>query len=77
VLADALANWSEVGLGLEAGGDRAAAYADAIPTYLGLGFSRLGYISNPLTLWDPTKEQVRYLFARRTLAALVIAAGIG
>src|SRR5690606_23173596 len=49
------------------GGTDAAAYADAVATYLGMGVSRLTDIANALTRWENTKEQVRNLFGRQAI----------
>ena len=53
--------------GLEAGGDGAAAYADAVSVYLGLGVSRLSDICNALCRWEVSKTQVRNLFGRQAI----------
>lgn len=63
---DALARYDD-GKRLEAGGGGAAAYADAISTYLGLGVSRLADIANSLCRWENTKEQIRNLFSRQAI----------
>ncbi|KHJ73481.1 DUF1156 domain-containing protein [Rhodococcus sp. Chr-9] len=52
---------------LEGGGTGAAAYADAVATFLGLGVSRLADIANSLCRWENTKEQIRNLFARQAI----------
>ncbi|RXE56039.1 hypothetical protein ABH15_07540 [Methanoculleus taiwanensis] len=52
---------------LEAGGDGAAAYADAVAVYLGLGLSRLSDICNALCRWEVSKTQVRNLFGRQAI----------
>lgn len=67
VLTDALAAELPQGDRLEAGGTGAAAYADAVATYLGLGVSRLADIANALCRWENTKEQIRNLFARQAI----------
>lgn len=67
VLADALAAGMPEGDRLEAGGTGAAAYGDAVATYLGLGVSRLADIANALCRWENTKEQIRNLFARQAI----------
>ncbi|OKH62615.1 hypothetical protein EB74_16020 [Mycobacterium sp. SWH-M5] len=67
VLTDALAAGMSEGERLEAGGTGAAAYADAVATYLGLGVSRLADIANALCRWENTKEQIRNLFARQAI----------
>jgi putative DNA methylase len=70
VLADALAAGQPEGDRLEAGGDGASAYADAVATYLGLGVSRMTDIANALCRWENTKEQVRNLFGRQAIPML-------
>lgn len=67
VLNDALKEGFAEGIRLEAGGSGAAAYADAVATYLGLGVSRLSDIANSLCRWENTKEQIRNLFARQAI----------
>ncbi|UKA69009.1 DUF1156 domain-containing protein (plasmid) [Arthrobacter sp. FW306-05-C] len=67
VLADALAAGMPTGSRLEDGGTGAAAYADAVATYLALGISRLTDISNALCRWEITKTQVRNLFGRQAI----------
>jgi putative DNA methylase len=68
VHSDALAAGIPDGLSLEAGGTGAAAYADAVATYLGLGVSRLADIANSLCRWENTKTQVRNLFSRQAIS---------
>src|SRR5690606_1922561 len=70
VLADALAAGMPEGDRLEAGGADAAAYADSVATYLGLGVSRLSDISNALCHWENTKTQVRHLFTRQAISMM-------
>lgn len=67
VRTDALAAGMSEGDRLEAGGTGAAAYGDAVATYLGLGVSRLADIANALCRWENTKEQIRNLFARQAI----------
>lgn len=67
VLSDALAAGMPGGERLESGGTGAAAYADAVTTYLGLGVSRLADIANALCRWENTKGQIRNLFARQAI----------
>lgn len=67
VLADALAADMPEGDRLESGGTEAAAYADAVATYLGLGVSRLADIANSLCAWENTKTQIRHLFTRQAI----------
>ncbi|BAD59295.1 DUF1156 domain-containing protein [Nocardia farcinica] len=67
---DALAAGMPEGDRLENGGTGAAAYADAVATYLGLGLSRMTDIANALCRWENTKEQVRNLFGRQAIPML-------
>ena len=57
------------GARLEGGGLGAAAYADAVATYLGIGVSRYSNFMNSLCQWRPDagKEQVGHLFARQAI----------
>ena len=70
VMTDALSAGMPEGERLEGGGDGAAAYADAVATYLGMGVSRLADIANSLCHWENTKEQVRHLFTRQAIPML-------
>lgn len=63
-LADALTTGLANGGRLEDGGTGAAAYADAIATYLAFGISRMSDIANALCRWEVTKTQVRNLALR-------------
>ncbi|EKF23781.1 hypothetical protein C731_2149 [Mycolicibacterium hassiacum DSM 44199] len=67
VRADALAAGIPDGDNLEAGGTGAAAYGDAVATYLGMAVSRLADIANSLCRWENTKGQIRNLFARQAI----------
>ena len=67
ILRDALNAGVPQGAALEAGGDGAAAYADAVATYLGFGVSRLADIANSLCGWENTKTQIRHLFTRQAI----------
>ena len=69
VLIDALTAGMSEGDRIEAGGSGAAAYADAVATYLGLGVSRYSNFANALCQWRPDagKEQVGHLFARQAI----------
>ncbi|WP_313555587.1 DUF1156 domain-containing protein, partial [Miniimonas arenae] len=54
---------------LEAGGDGAAAYADAVATYLALVESRLSDYQSSITTWasNPQMEILRNVFARQAI----------
>ena len=69
VLADALAAGLPEGERLEEGGSGAAAYADAVATYLGFVVSRLSDYSSSLNTWasNPQMEILRNVFARQAL----------
>lgn len=69
VLQDALASGMSKGERLEAGGVGAAAYADAVATYLGFAVSRLTDYSSALNTWanNPQMEILRNVFARQAL----------
>lgn len=67
VLADTLAAGMPSGDRLESGGTGAAAYADAIATYLGLGVSRTADLGNSLVTWSNSRDQARNLFARQAI----------
>ena len=69
VLRDALAAGTDEGVSLEAGGTGAAAYADAVATYLAFPISRMTNKMSSLCTWDssPKMEAVRGLFARQAI----------
>jgi len=68
IQADALAaGMADDGLGLDAGGSGATAYAQAVGVYLALALSRLTDICNALCRWEVTKTQVRNLFGRQAI----------
>ncbi|MFT9826276.1 DUF1156 domain-containing protein [Mycobacteroides abscessus] len=52
---------------LESGGSGAAAYADAVATYLGMGVSRTADLGNSLVTWSNSRDQARNLFARQAI----------
>lgn len=68
--ADAIASGMPDSDRLEQGGTGAAAYADAVATYLGLMVTRGLDRNSSLSSWDAstTKEQVRGVFARQALS---------
>ena len=69
VLRDALASGMSEGERLEAGGGGAAAYADAVVTYLACSLDQIISSNSSLCSWNasPTKETVRDLFARQAI----------
>ena len=54
---------------LEAGGTGAAAYADAVATYLGFSISRMADYGSSIATWmpDPKNEGIRNTFARQAI----------
>lgn len=67
VLQDALAGGMSEGERLEAGGAGAAAYADALASFLGMAVSRLTDSNNALVTWSTSRDQSRNLFARQAI----------
>lgn len=69
VLRDAIESGKPRGIGLEAGGRDAEAYADAVATYLAMAISRVTNKSSSLCSWDSSvkMESVRGLFARQAI----------
>ncbi|MGB3894824.1 MAG: DUF1156 domain-containing protein [Mycolicibacter sinensis] len=67
VLADARAAGMPEGERLEAGGTGAAAYADAVATYLGMGVSKIADMNNSIARWKSTMDQAIALFARQAI----------
>ena len=71
IRADAVnSGMADDGRGLDAGGDGATAYAEAVGVFLGLALSRLTDICNSLCRWENTKTQVRNLFGRQAIPML-------
>ncbi|MGX1770102.1 DUF1156 domain-containing protein [Dietzia sp. NPDC055343] len=70
VLADALTVGLPIGDRLAADGADAAAYADAVATYLMIVFTRTIDRNSAVCGWDssPSKEQVRGVFSRQAIA---------
>jgi len=66
-LTDALAAGLPEGEPLASGGTGAAAYADAIATYLGLATSRCTDYFSTINTWASTGEFVRNVFARQAI----------
>lgn len=69
VLNDSISAGIAAGEGLEEGGTGAAAYADAIATYVALAVSRMADRHSTLTTWDsgPKKEYERSVFSRHAI----------
>jgi putative DNA methylase len=66
-LKDAVGAGLPVGERLEEGGSGAAAYADAIATYLGLAVSRSTDRSSSLSSWDSSRDSIRNTFGRQAI----------
>ncbi|AVM00542.1 hypothetical protein C6V83_09895 [Gordonia iterans] len=64
---DALAAGLELGTRLDEGGTGAAAYADAVATYLGLVVSRCTDYWSALCSWHNTGEKMRNTFGRQAI----------
>ncbi|MBF0143010.1 MAG: DUF1156 domain-containing protein [Magnetococcales bacterium] len=64
------AGMADDGIGLDAWGTGATAYAQAVGVYLGLGVSRLSDICNSLCSWETSKTQVRHLFTKQAIPML-------
>ena len=64
---DALAAGMPEGDRLEAGGSGAAAYSDAVATYLGLIQSKMTNLSSSITTWMSDRGALRETFARQAL----------
>lgn len=67
VLSDALASGMHEGESLEAGGDGACAYADAVATYLALAVSRQADRLSSVASWQSIGEKIRNVFARQAI----------
>jgi len=63
----AVANLPEDGRVLRDGGAGAAAYAEALATYLGIGLSRWTDLYNSLVTWNVTNQNIKNLFARQAI----------
>jgi putative DNA methylase len=61
------AGLTDDGVAARDGGTGAAARADAVVTYLGLGISRLADMCNALCRWESSRTQVRNLFGRQAV----------
>ena len=64
---DALASGMPLGASLEDGGNGAAAYADAVATYLALAVSRQTARSSNLSIWHSGGEKIEHVFLRPAL----------
>lgn len=65
---DALvAGVSDDGIGLDAGGNGATAYAEAVSVYLGLAVDKASDYNSSLVAWSPTRDQAKTTFGRQAL----------
>lgn len=55
------------GVGLDAGGHGAAAYAEAVGVYLGLAVDKTTDYNSSLVAWSPTRDQAKTTFGRQAL----------
>ncbi|KAA8832152.1 DUF1156 domain-containing protein [Bifidobacterium tissieri] len=67
VLEDALAKGMSQGESLDAGGNGAQAYADAISVYLSLAVSRQTDRCSSINSWDSSRDTIRNVFARQAI----------
>lgn len=67
VFADALASGMPEGERLEAGGTEAAAYADAVATYLGFALSKATARNNTMCSWESGMDRLRGSFQRQAI----------
>jgi putative DNA methylase len=69
VLVDAVAAGSPAGDRLDAGGEHASAYADAVATYLGFAVSRMADYQSSFATWSnhPKNEVVVHVFGRQAI----------
>lgn len=67
VIVDALAAGFPDGERLERGGSGAAAYADAVATYLGMAVSRSTDYNGAICSWHSTRETMRNVFGRQAI----------
>lgn len=67
ILRDSLAAGMPTGDRLDAGGNGAEAYADAVATYLGLAVSKSTNLSSSITTWMSDRGAFREVFARQAL----------
>ncbi|MBE6477653.1 MAG: DUF1156 domain-containing protein [Propionibacteriaceae bacterium] len=67
VVNDALPKGLPTGDRLEAGGNGAQAYADAVATYLALGVSRTVDYCNAMCSWHSGRDTIRNIFSRQAI----------
>jgi putative DNA methylase len=65
---DALAaGFADDGVGLDAGGNGATAYAQAVGVYLGIAVDKTTDYNSSLVAWSPTRDQAKTTFGRQAL----------
>jgi putative DNA methylase len=68
VKADALAaGMPDDGVGLDAGGQGATAYSEAVGVYLGIAVDKAIDYNSSLVAWSPTRDQAKTTFGRQAL----------
>ena len=67
VLKDALGAEMEAGARLDAGGNGAEAYADAVATYVSLAVSRQADYSSSICTWDKSRDTPSHVFSRQAI----------
>lgn len=67
ILSDALLTGLPEGRRLEEGGTGAAAYADAVTTYLGIAVSRCADYNSTICGWHSSRETIRNVFGRQAI----------
>lgn len=55
------------GLGIDAGGSQATAYAEAVSVYLAFAFDKMADLGNNLVRWEPIAQCPRQLFGRQAI----------
>lgn len=61
------AGWEDDGVGLEAGGVKASAYADAVITYLSFAVDKVADYWSSISTWHNSKELIRNTFGRQAI----------
>ncbi|MDR1392969.1 MAG: DUF1156 domain-containing protein [Bifidobacteriaceae bacterium] len=69
-LRDALDSGSPEGTQLVGGGTDAAAYADAVATYLGMAVDRVADLCNAMCSWVPKGEFAAHMFTRQAISMI-------
>jgi len=61
------AGWADDGRGLENGGTKATAYADAIAMYLGMAISQYSRFFVSFAIWNATNQNIAHGFGRQAI----------